>query len=144
MLAKIIESSDKHTLAEVFCDSHNEEHCNSHCKGCTHFKKPKKTERFIVKNKINAKTGDLVELSLEEYARLKSSILLLLVPMLVFLVTAGIVSSLNIEAWLIFLISLASIAITLMVLGILLKNKTYYYISNVKGSSSDFDYNSNN
>ena len=149
-LSKIIGSKaqielicDQHSLTEV--NNNNEKHCGA-CylfRKNSYFNKNKK-ELVLVKNPAGAKLNDYVEFELEENAQIKSSLILFLLPLMVFLICASIVSTLAMETWLIILISFMSLAIIYLLLKIILKNKTFYYITKIKGNFSDVNNHSGN
>jgi len=137
---KVISRDGELATVKLICDrvTHSSKDAY-HCDACKFFEKNKESENIPVKNTSNAKEGEIVQIKLEKNAELKSAALLLAIPMLIFIITAGIFSALNIATWLICLISFSSIVITLTVLKFELKNKTYYYTEEVKEKNDNLD-----
>jgi len=134
MKGKIVEIVNSNLVRiEISCHEEKEKEAISHCGACGLFRKDAKAEIILARNSEHRVIGEEVECALEENAQMKSSALLLMLPIIIFLVTSGIVSSLTIKTWYILLISFTALVITFLVLKFVLKDKTYYYICTLKG-----------
>ena len=135
MTGKVTSLRRGYAEIELLCKTKGEHNCEAHCNACSFFQTTEKKQLTIAKNIIPLEVGDLVEYELEPGGALKSALILLLLPLIAFLITAGIVSALNMNRALIFLISFSAPVITLILLKTLLRDKTYFYVKRVKAKS---------
>ncbi len=128
MKGKVIKTDGERAELLMFCEE-TPENKGSHCGACQMVQpRSATTETVIAKNTIGAKVGQVVGLELQEFAELKSTVILLVVPMLVFLVALGVSSNLNLPIWDSALISGGAITITYVIIKRLTKHKTYFYL----------------
>jgi len=134
MTGKIISIKDGNAEIEIICaEMPDKQKCFQGCSGCKFFAKKHNNPNIITaKNDVNAAIEQLVEVQLKEGIKLKGTILLFAVPLLVFLVVVGFLTYFKITAVVAFVTGVAAIAVTLLLLKALLKNKTFYYITNIK------------
>lgn len=86
------------------------------------------SEVVFAHNDVGADVGEIVECRVEEAGRLKAAITLLLVPLLVFLVAAGTLTSFDLSLAITFSVSLMTTGLSLFVIKQILAGKTYYHI----------------
>lgn len=130
MKGKVINIVGDQAELLLFCD---EEPANkgSHCGACQMMQQPtsKVTDTLMAKNTIGAKVGEVVHLELQDYAELKSTLILLVFPLVVFIVALGITNNgLELPIWESAWISLAAIAMTYVIIKRFTKHKTYFYL----------------
>lgn len=141
-IARVSSIKDGITFLELMCEEpKKDEGGKPHCGACGMFKGNKKSKIVAVHNDVNASPGDIVSWSLEEGAQIKASLILFLLPLVVFILATAIVTSLGMSLPLIFLISFLSLAMTLLGLKLILKNKTYYYITGIEEKNVNNDSN---
>lgn len=131
MQGKIISVKENIAEIEIFCGKETDKiKCSVGCGVCRLFASgsAKKQNRVTAENKINASLGQTVELELKKNVRLKASLLLFLLPLLVFLTTSGILSYFEFSALIVFAGAVILVVITLILLKLALKNQVFYYV----------------
>ena len=129
MEAKVIENAVNSAKIEIICGEEKNIHCGA-CGMAGH--KSGKPQFVTARNEIGAKKGDCVEVELETGAKTKAALILFLVPLVVFLLAAGIATSAGISTPLILLISFIAVSVVLVMLKFLVGNKSYYYLAKIK------------
>ncbi|NEX14483.1 MAG: sigma E positive regulator RseC/MucC [Prosthecochloris sp.] len=131
MYAKVLKTYREKAEIEIICTDASKE--SEHCGACTMGQKPNsKPHVVLAHNRINAKTGDMVEVEEKEHAEVKAALVLLIGPLLVFMLSLGIAGSLQLELWQSFFFSLLVLAVTYTILKYFLKDTTYYHITGIK------------
>jgi positive regulator of sigma E activity len=134
MLGRVVEIvNDSQVKVEISCEKEENSDGNLHCGACGFLKKDEEKKIILANKKDNLFVGTMVNCELEENAQIKSSALLLLLPLLIFLISSGVVSSLTMKIGYILLISFSALVITFLFLKYSLKEKTYYYACALKG-----------
>jgi len=126
---KVIHTVGDQVELIMFCDE-EPENKGSHCGACQMMQGPnaKTTDTVMAKNSIGAKVGQIVQLELQEYAELKSTMILLVIPLLIFLISLGVTDSMQLPILDSALISGGALIIIYIVIKRLTKNKTYFYL----------------
>ncbi|ASQ91633.1 sigma E positive regulator RseC/MucC [Prosthecochloris sp. GSB1] len=131
MHARVVKTYDGKAEVELNCSESSKD--SVHCGACSMSSRPSgKRETVIADNAVGAKTGDIVICELKEHAEIKSALLLLIGPLVLFMITLGTAGAMGMELWQSFIAGLTVLALTYVVLQRLLKNKTYYYIEGIK------------
>jgi len=131
MYARVVNTYDGKAEVELNCSESSKD--SVHCGACSMNSRPSgKPETVIANNAVGAKTGDIVICELKEHAEIKSALVLLIGPLVLFMITLGSAGAMGLELWQSFIAGLAVLALTYVVLQRLLKNKTYYYIEGIK------------
>ncbi len=131
MNARVLKTFDGKAEIELTCMEASKD--DVHCGACTMNQKPSaKPETVIADNSTGANVGDLVYCKLKEHAEVKSALVLLIGPLVLFMITLGVAGAAEMELWQSFLAGVGVLALTYVVLRRALKNKTYYYIERTK------------
>ena len=131
MYARVVTTSKNTAEIQLVCTDASP--AAMHCGACSMGKKPAvKAETVLAEKIIGAKAGDLVEFAVMEHGELKAAALLFILPLTVFIIVLGIAGSAGLSLWQSFLAGTSLLGATFLVLQMMLKHKTYYYIAGIK------------
>ncbi|MBM3162312.1 MAG: SoxR reducing system RseC family protein [Chlorobi bacterium] len=131
MYARVVTTCKGKAEVQLICPDSSR--AAMHCGACSMGQKPlTNADTVLADNGIGAKTGDMVECSVREHGELKAAALLFILPLGVFIAVLGIAALYGLGLWQSFLAGTVLLAATFLVLQLLLKHKTYYYIAGIK------------
>ncbi|WP_292003757.1 SoxR reducing system RseC family protein [Chlorobium sp.] len=103
-----------------------------HCGACNAGKQLSPRETVLAENAVGAGAGDFVKVTMREHGELKAALTLFIVPLLSFLMALVAAHAASMSLWISFLSGAGALALTLFLLRIILKKKTYYLIAGIK------------
>jgi sigma-E factor negative regulatory protein RseC len=128
VLGKVVGMEGNLAQVELDCDSASHKDCKKSCGICSSRDNLPKRFRVLAKNIIKADIGKNVICQIDENAQIKSAVMLMLIPLLIFIIIIGVLTQFEISKFILYLTAFFSLPITYLILRKILKRETVYTI----------------
>jgi len=130
MYAKVMKSYAGKAEIALLCTDDAPE--GLHCGACNAARQFPDRETVLAENAVGAAPGDFVQVTMLEHGELKAAVMLFIVPLLSFLTALVAAHAASTSLWTAFLAGAGALTLTLFLLRLILKKKTYYFIAGIK------------